>query len=694
MLSNRQQKMLLALIEKDDYINVEQFKGMFSISNRTVRHDLLILEEWLTSQEIGLERNRKYGVKLTLSTIQKDSLLKRLHQKPLYFSNEERLKLLKKYLLEQSILDTESLIDEFQISKNTFLHDYQTVRAWFQHHDLQVARKNGKLYIEGTEKDVRETYLELLREEFPTHKIFQLLVRGEGDVTVSTPWEKWFPLEEVYELSNILQVLEQKLNLVFSDSSFSALTLHILMAVQRLKEGHLIKMDNKLLSELQTTNEFQIVKNTLSPMLEELFNMATPKEEIGYITQHVLGAQREQENMEDDVLYLQLSTEVVQKMEQRIQRPLINRQKIIEGLAIHLKPAFYRAKYQLQSENPLLEQLENMYGSFMDMLEEELQTITSTYHFIFNRHEVSYIALHICSGLEQHIIPIKSKVAIVCSSGLGTSALLDRKLTMMYPQVTVTKKYSYKELQSLESMEEDFVLTTIEIPMSLRIPIVQVSPLLTKEDQQKLIPYIGEPRTNLQEEGKLLTVVNDVIGIMKQHGSIHKENKLMKDLLAYFQGKGNNRDKRKLSELLLSNSIQLQVTIKDWQTAIQLANDMLVVRGCTNEQFASSLIQMTNQPNNHFVIADGIAFPHANIDGEVFETGFSLITLKEPISFGQSKKDVWFIIMLGAVDQHQHTEALATLLNILNDKSFMGTLKVATDGEAVWRQICEKEGGA
>lgn len=694
MLSNRQQKMLLALIEKDDYINVEQFKGMFSISNRTVRHDLLILEEWLTSQEIGLERNRKYGVKLTLSTIHKDSLLKRLHQKPLYFSNEERLKLLKKYLLEQSILDTESLIDEFQISKNTFLHDYQTVRAWFQHHDIQVNRKNGKLYIEGTEKDVRETYLELLREEFPTHKIFQLLVRGEGDVTVSTPWEKWFPLEEVYELSNILQVLEQKLNLVFSDSSFSALTLHILMAVQRLKEGHLIKMDNKLLSELQTTNEFHIVKNTLSPMLEELFNMATPKEEIGYITQHVLGAQREQENMEDDVLYLQLSTEVVQKMEQRIERPLINRQKIIEGLAIHLKPAFYRAKYQLQSENPLLEQLENMYGSFMDMLEEELQTITSTYQFAFNRHEVSYIALHICSGLEQHIIPIKSKVAIVCSSGLGTSALLERKLTMMYPQVIVTKKYSYKELQSLESMEEDFVLTTIEIPMSLRIPIVQVSPLLTKEDQQKLIPYIGEPRTNLQEEGKLLTAVNDVIGIMKQHGSIDEENKLMKDLLAYFQGKGNNRDKRKLSELLLSNSIQLQVTIKDWQTAIQLANDMLVSRGCTNERFASSLIKMTNQPKNHFVIADGIAFPHANIDGEVFETGFSFVTLKEPISFGQSQKDVWFIIMLSAVDQHQHTEALGTLLNILNDTSFMETLKVATDGEAVWRQICEKEGGA
>jgi mannitol/fructose-specific phosphotransferase system IIA component (Ntr-type) len=275
---------------------------------------------------------------------------------------------------------------------------------------------------------------------------------------------------------------------------------------------------------------------------------------------------------------------------------------------------------------------------------------------------------------------------------LGTSALLERKLSIFYPQVTVTKKYSYKELKSLTVLDADLLLTTIDLPFSLSIPVVYVSPLLQKEDQKRLIPYIGESRTAIQEEGKLLQVVKDVLTVVKNNSTVHNESNLMTDLLSYFQGQDVQKEKKRLTDFLPLDAIRLQVNMSDWRSAIKLGNDLLINSGCTNKAFSQSLIHMAEQPGNHFVIGNGIAFPHASSDRNVYKTGFSLITLKQPLAFGSSEKEVWFVLTLAAVDQQQHTYALATLLDALNDEEFMYFIRQTTDVNEVWHRFLLKEG--
>jgi mannitol/fructose-specific phosphotransferase system IIA component (Ntr-type) len=75
----------------------------------------------------------------------------------------------------------------------------------------------------------------------------------------------------------------------------------------------------------------------------------------------------------------------------------------------------------------------------------------------------------------------------------------------------------------------------------------------------------------------------------------------------------------------------------------------------------------------------------------VYQTGFSLITLKNEIVFGGSQRKVWFIITLAAVNQHEHTHALATLIDCLADQDFMDYLRTAESPDKVWRKLLEKE---
>ena len=47
MLTTRQQKVLSQLIEKESFVSINFFTEMFNLSPRTLRHDLLMIEEWL-----------------------------------------------------------------------------------------------------------------------------------------------------------------------------------------------------------------------------------------------------------------------------------------------------------------------------------------------------------------------------------------------------------------------------------------------------------------------------------------------------------------------------------------------------------------------------------------------------------------------------------------------------------------------
>ncbi|WP_061950404.1 BglG family transcription antiterminator [Alkalihalobacillus trypoxylicola] len=692
MLTKRQLDVLQYLMEQNDYVKVEDLKSKYNVSNRTVRHDLLLLEDWLLKYQIRLERNRKKGVKLPLTEKQMKLLLQETQNKPLFFHNKERNKMIIKALIEESFVSSDVIQEELQVSKSTFLQDLKQVKKWLNEKGLNFVRNKGDIQLIGNERMVRAAYIDLLREQFNDQHIFQLFIRGEGSEVLVSPWKEWFPLEDIYEISQLLHHLEEKLSLQFSDSSFSALSLHLLMAVQRLKEGHLIQMDQELLNELKNKTEFSKVKALILEPLQLLFHVKTPEEEIAYITQHVLGAQREKESDdEEDDFYRDLALEIMKNVEQRYNQKLMNQDKIMDGLSIHLKPAFYRAKYNLQTKNPLKDQIEKIHGALIQMIDEETNRVLEPFHIRFDRDEICYIALHIISGMTQPVLPLKYKIGIVCSSGLGTSTLLEQRMATLYPQIISIKKYSYKEIMNATSFMEDLILTTIDLPIQNQIPVIKVSPLLTKEDILKLTPYIGEPHQAMHEEGMLMQVMNNIMSIIENHAIINDEKGLTRDLLHFFQGNQSTNQDKELSQLLSSKNIALQKELRSWQECIQYGNQLLIQSNCTSIDYGHYLVKLAEQPQNHFVIAEGVAFPHATSDA-VIQTGLSLVTLKKPLVFGASKKKVWLIATLAATDRTQHIKALSTLLELLSDPLFMSKLKYETNPQNIWKEIVKKEG--
>jgi mannitol/fructose-specific phosphotransferase system IIA component (Ntr-type) len=117
-----------------------------------------------------------------------------------------------------------------------------------------------------------------------------------------------------------------------------------------------------------------------------------------------------------------------------------------------------------------------------------------------------------------------------------------------------------------------------------------------------------------------------------------------------------------LTDLLTKEQVAVQVPAKDWRDAVRQVGRLLVQSGAVEERYIDGMIHTAEELGPYIVIAPGIAMPHSRPEDGVRRPCMALITLKDPINFGNAENDpVRLVFAFGAVDQKQHIEALSQL---------------------------------
>ena len=96
------------------------------------------------------------------------------------------------------------------------------------------------------------------------------------------------------------------------------------------------------------------------------------------------------------------------------------------------------------------------------------------------------------------------------------------------------------------------------------------------------------------------------------------------------------------------------------------------------------MVEVLDTHGPYFVIAPGIALAHAKPSESVLATGLSLVTLAEPIVFGNEANDpVKLVFALCAVDHDSHIQMLGELSTLLSDNESVNILLNAGDTEHI-----------
>lgn len=139
-----------------------------------------------------------------------------------------------------------------------------------------------------------------------------------------------------------------------------------------------------------------------------------------------------------------------------------------------------------------------------------------------------------------------------------------------------------------------------------------------------------------------------------------------------------------LSDVLKQEYIKLNVECSNWEEAIRSAGQVLLENDVITNEYIEEAIKGVKELGPYIVITKGVAMPHATSHAGVKETGIALITLKNPVEFGNVDNDpVYYVFMLATTDMESHIEALSKLSDLLSKQEFFEVMKNASDSTSV-----------
>ena len=130
-----------------------------------------------------------------------------------------------------------------------------------------------------------------------------------------------------------------------------------------------------------------------------------------------------------------------------------------------------------------------------------------------------------------------------------------------------------------------------------------------------------------------------------------------------------------VSEALGQDAIEVSFVAKNRSEAIAESGRLLVASGRVEQPYVDEMVKAVEDHGPYIVIAPGIALAHGRPSKLVLETGISLVTLAEPVAFGNEKNDpVRLVFGLAAFDHTAHLGMMRELAVMLGDAEIVNSL--------------------
>lgn len=126
-----------------------------------------------------------------------------------------------------------------------------------------------------------------------------------------------------------------------------------------------------------------------------------------------------------------------------------------------------------------------------------------------------------------------------------------------------------------------------------------------------------------------------------------------------------------LARYLTQQTVNVADSVSDWKAAIQLCASPLLTNNTISPNYIEAIFKSHETMGSYYVLAPGIAMPHARPEQGVNQLGLSMLVVKHGVNFNSADNDpVYLITLLAAIDNTSHIEMLtqlATLFTEVND---------------------------
>lgn len=578
-LNARQIEFINLLLNEKDYRTIKWYSEMLSVSDKTLKKDLMVIEDYLNKFNIRLNRKHSLGVMIEDVWNAKLIIQNNLHiqedKDPKISVNDRRIDIIKTMLMDShNKTSIQKLSDKYYVSKTSIINDFKYIEEWLFSFDLALEKTVEGTQVIGDEMNIRRAIASFLFEYSKAGRndrtIEELVTRLDG-VTLNGLSEL-FENDKIIYVNRLLLDLEKKYSCIIDDPYYINLLTHMLISMERGAKGK-SKFSKDKVQNLKYKKEYEEATLCISKINKD-FNMNLDEAEVYYLYKYFVSFGLIKEEISEDYkdldkfssMTISFRDIVTESLEKILNVNIRQDSKIMEKLLLHIRAMLNRIEYDIQISNPLIKDIKTQYPLLLNVC--KASSMMASFKLKQKEipiDEIGYLALYYQLGLESY--HIKKKVLIVCHSGYGTSKLLSTKLKRYFPDFEIVESISSERIKSQNIQNIDLIITTVPLDLKDK-PCLLVSAFLSEKDIKNISDFLS----NIKEVKGEISTKTPYIGSYLCEDFIYF-NKSEKEVISSIK-KGLKRE-FKFNEIDISDNLKIYISFCEKEDKLALCiNDI------------------------------------------------------------------------------------------------------------------------
>lgn len=632
------------ILSNSKSMEVKKLITTYRISLKTLRTDVNEINDFLLEAKMS---PTKLNEKEKLILLEKDimKIQDRLNHMDTYsykMSREERqIYIIAELLMSQDYITMQNLAKKLNVSRNTILNDFETVKDYCLAFNVNVLMKSSKgIKIECDQKDRNNLLMQIfhdLEDDYMEKSFFHQLIQRKLGMKI--------PLEMIKE--DLREYMEQQ-HMLVSDRVFSYVSIYLFVILNR-KINKKRRTVEKLTGDTASDN----LLNWFADKYEVRINKNDVKDFGRYMKQHDFNISSEQKEINDVELY-GIIVYFLQMVGEDIECSLQSDTVLIESLLEHIRTLKNWEDYDF--EMPLSDELPIPKEILEKTIEKNSIILERYLGYPLTKEMKESIMIHICAAFVRNLEYLNLlEVLIVCPGSMATGKYLEAQVKNYFDFRVAAVIPSRDVEEFLKSNKIDFVISTVNV-RSESVPCVKVQAQLTMNDINAIqnIAFLLGRKENKSENESHYVEQNflDVMKTFLEKLDASKRDEFFDEVYSLMETKIQSTGKSILAQMLDPSKIMIKQEKITWEQGILQAADILEKKGCVGSDYGKKAVENVKEYGDYIIISKGIALAHAGKkEAHVYKDGLSLVMCPEGIEFTEG--NIVYLVFCFAVAEEK-----------------------------------------
>lgn len=458
-------KQYISILSQDQtYFTSQKLAQIVHISSRTVKSDMIELNEILKKYQVRIMSKQGKGYILIISDdrlfheLKHDLFSTNIQINEIPKTQQERIDyIIKKMLMLDYHIRIEDLVEELYVSRTTLNHDMRQVRTIFDRYNLEI--KSSPYYgmiISGDEISRRRCI-----SQFFFQNNFTEFFAHQNAMFSSVQNQR-----EIRFIREGLLRMVGEYDIRFSDLSIQNIVIHVFIALRRCTIYKYVTFDAKTREHFFNTNEY-LAAQSFGKLLEDQFRITLSIDEIVYFAMQIQSKEIVQDSSQGIVSssvsnHIELIFSIIQS---RYGVDFSKNKQLTDFLMLHIPPMVERLRTRLIMRNPILQDILRNYPYAVELTKIAAEIIEQQYQVKMDDNEFGYLVLYFNVALRQIEVKVNKRIVLVCGRGRPETILFLNDLSELFQSIiSEVEVFDVYQLSPEKLSSTDVVITTIPMP--------------------------------------------------------------------------------------------------------------------------------------------------------------------------------------------------------------------------------------